>query len=623
VIEAQVAENFDDSEGIHKEKVMADFRTKIFGLAGAAMIFAGIANAQLACTGGVSTNVPFIRAEGNTELVGDATITCSVTAAGTAFAGGVANGVTFQVFLSPGSAAGFITSKVLSTTTGATEALAVPAGGGTPTQGIVNSAGNAITFSNVVLPAVAAGGSTTVTLTNIRVNAAALGGIAALTPISEQVLTSGPATTGTVTTSSIAAFTVAYVEPGLGAQKLAAQGSGLSSSGSLLNVLVCNNSGLNTTGGYTPALWFTVNFQEGFDTAFKLQGTAATNATLGTPFTLNTETGFVPPTGFPSGGSNIATSATRIKITFSNVPANVNLYVPVSVSTLSTVTTTTGAVSTTVPSVGTLNLTTSETGAFSAVTGLTGQPYSSISALSSSVFNNPAPTGGTTIAQIGGGSTAPSLGQVTVTGTTGVAVYEVVAQNPNVSEAYQIPVFLQFKNNTVGAQTGALTATVSFAPTTGLGTNVPNFSSTSSSTALAGPTFNLCATSLLFPYVLANSGFDTGIAISNTTTDPFGTPTQSGTCTLNFYGNGAPNPATSVNLPTGGGTLNTGTVSTFLLSSVAPGFQGYMIAACNIQDVHGFAYIVYNLTQNNGTSMGYLAINVPRGSGATVEASAP
>jgi len=32
-----------------------------------------------------------------------------------------------------------------------------------------------------------------------------------------------------------------------------------------------------------------------------------------------------------------------------------------------------------------------------------------------------------------------------------------------------------------------------------------------------------------------------------------------------------------------------------------------MIASCNFLYGHGFAYVVYNLTQNNGAAMGYLA----------------
>ncbi|HWB99540.1 MAG TPA: hypothetical protein VG672_22690, partial [Bryobacteraceae bacterium] len=102
-------------------------------------------------------------------------------------------------------------------------------------------------------------------------------------------------------------------------------------------------------------------------------------------------------------------------------------------------------------------------------------------------------------------------------------------------------------------------------------------------------------------------GFDTGLAISNTSSDLLasgGTKSaaaaQSGTCTLNFFGNTAPAAVTTA-------TINSGSTYAAAASTVAPGFQGYMIASCNFLYGHGFAYVVYNLTQNNGAAMGYLA----------------
>ena len=43
-------------------------------------------------------------------------------------------------------------------------------------------------------------------------------------------------------------------------------------------------------------------------------------------------------------------------------------------------------------------------------------------------------------------------------------------------------------------------------------------------------------TKLLFPFVTNQAGFDTGIAISNISDDPFGTEKQEGTCTIYYYG---------------------------------------------------------------------------------------
>jgi hypothetical protein len=93
-----------------------------------------------------------------------------------------------------------------------------------------------------------------------------------------------------------------------------------------------------------------------------------------------------------------------------------------------------------------------------------------------------------------------------------------------------------------------------------------------------------CQTTLLFPFVTDQSGFDTGLTISNTTTDPFNTSAQTGTCTLNAYGKNAPSPVTSP-------SISTATSYTVLASTTFPNFVGYVIAVCNFQYAHGFAFI--------------------------------
>jgi len=104
--------------------------------------------------------------------------------------------------------------------------------------------------------------------------------------------------------------------------------------------------------------------------------------------------------------------------------------------------------------------------------------------------------------------------------------------------------------------------------------------------------------SLLFPFVTNQAGFDTGMSISNTAKDPFGTTGQTGTCTLYYYGAAAPtNPITTP-------SLAPGDTYTFLASTTVPGFQGYMIAICNFPFAHGFAFIS-DLGARN-LAMGYL-----------------
>jgi hypothetical protein len=118
-------------------------------------------------------------------------------------------------------------------------------------------------------------------------------------------------------------------------------------------------------------------------------------------------------------------------------------------------------------------------------------------------------------------------------------------------------------------------------------------------------TINSCSTSLLWPYVTNQAGFDTGLVISNTSKDPFagviGPHEQKGPCTIYYYGfttggGPAPAPVTTPVVNAGehaiwtlssGGTVQTsgGTIAP------APGFQGYVIAICQFQYAHGYGFI--------------------------------
>jgi hypothetical protein len=116
-----------------------------------------------------------------------------------------------------------------------------------------------------------------------------------------------------------------------------------------------------------------------------------------------------------------------------------------------------------------------------------------------------------------------------------------------------------------------------------------------------------CQTDLLFTFLTNQAGFDTGIAISNTSSDPFGSPNQNGTCQLNWYGTG---PAAGTATTTS--SIAAGSSYANLVSSLAPGFQGYMIAICNFQFGHGFAFITDGYGQpGKGLSQGYLANVIP------------
>jgi len=131
-------------------------------------------------------------------------------------------------------------------------------------------------------------------------------------------------------------------------------------------------------------------------------------------------------------------------------------------------------------------------------------------------------------------------------------------------------------------------------------------------------------TTLLMPYALFLPPFDTGLAIANTTADPFGvggggsTP-ASGTVTLNFFPTTATGAGTSFSVTTSStvrpgaglssdGTLAAGATWTVLMSQLltAAGqtgnFTGYVFIQANFLDAHGTATIsdfkTYSLTAN-------------------------
>jgi hypothetical protein len=126
---------------------------------------------------------------------------------------------------------------------------------------------------------------------------------------------------------------------------------------------------------------------------------------------------------------------------------------------------------------------------------------------------------------------------------------------------------------------------------------------TTSTTAQPGPT------NLLFPFVTSQAGFDTAIAISNTSADPFSTATQTGTCTLSVYSTGT-TPITSVSP-----NIAPGTTFTTLMSVIAPNVQGYVFAACTFTYAHGFAFISDIGARTLATSYLALIVQTPRPNG--------
>ena len=133
------------------------------------------------------------------------------------------------------------------------------------------------------------------------------------------------------------------------------------------------------------------------------------------------------------------------------------------------------------------------------------------------------------------------------------------------------------------------TVTVSYHPVTDDLTKTMRYAS--------GPTNDVieiedCTTTLLFPYVTNQMGFNTGLVITNASEG-------SGSCTIGYSGSDAPDDMMTPEAYRGWEQW------VDLLSNIATEFQGYITASCAFRDAYGFAFIT------NGEStlaQGYLAV---------------
>lgn len=278
---------------------MANFKTKLFGLAGTAMMFSGMAFGQLCNSTGTPAGTitlnpvggaPFIRQEGQTELLPPLLLTCTNP-------GTLAATLNVNLYLSPALT---ITSKPNGSNT-VEASLSIT---GTPATFVLGSVvGSALTFTGLSVPP----GNASFTISNIRVNASALpGGVAGSIPtgITAQAFISGtgvaPGTSGTPT--------VAYASNGFVGSTKAFGSQALSGSAVTTSLGVCSSLNSSTSSNSGTTVTFYVSVAEGFSNAFK--GQAEENST--------------------APGAVAANSGTRIKLIFNGVPAGVNLYVPTS-----------------------------------------------------------------------------------------------------------------------------------------------------------------------------------------------------------------------------------------------------------------------------------------------------
>lgn len=597
---------------------MAEFRKWFPALAAFALMLGASATANAQPSFSCSTNAgvpPLVRAEGLAELVGDLILNCT---GGTPTAANAAvPQVNIEIFLNTN-----ITSRLLSDpwseallmideptpgnqrycTTNGGCAMTADGAGSNYTTGVANvfqgrqTGANRIAWLGVPIDAPGTNRTRIVRITNVRANANQLGVSSTLIPTQIVMFIS---VTGTnFVTINNPQQTVAFIQPGMSFSVRNITSSYLQCASTNRDASTDSSRALTTVG-------HVVRFTEGFASAFKIRNTAGSSSAdvSNAPtaqnmpgFNYNTESGFYNPTvlsgsnnvsGLTSniGNAGLADHGTRLHARFSNVPAGIVLYASVY-----------GVTSSSTP----------------AITGAFGSGSSPIRLVSTDA------NGGGAFSAVNATNTSLGIAMapVSLSNGAGSAVWEVMSSNVNLVETFEAAVGVSYTANTTNNLPALGTASVAgtFAPLSTVGTAsssapLPRFADTSAARTLF--TLNACTTNILFPFVTNQLGFDTGLAISNTSVDPFGTAPQTGPCRLNYYGGttgggAAPAAQTSAAVPAGQQLLATLSGGGNLGIAATPGFQGYIIAQCSFQYGHGFAFI--SDVGANRISEAYLAL---------------
>lgn len=554
---------------------MFDFR-KALTLGAILVAATGIASAQQPFTcNATATQVPIIRAEGLAEEVGQAKIIC--TGGQPTAVGQQIPKVNVQIFLGTN-----ITSRLLATANQASEALLmidpvqvqaaayprlVSAAPGNINQNALDSIGSTLSyngaagqynvfqgqqFSNSSLlwsgvPLNAPGTSQReIRIVNVRANATQA-------PVSGSLIPSTISMLITITGAGApalnnAVLTVASVQKGL-------------------TFAISGSKTFNQCEPMTDAKAFDLKFTENFPSAFRKNlATASQQQVIDPVLQYDTEAMFVDDlvNAQLAGTAGRASQGTRLMASFANVPAGVSVKVRDRSTTY--------------------------------------------------VAGHQADLVATTDANGAGGTPSSSNALVEIlsasaTSRSAVAVWEVTDATFGAREDFNFEVFISYGSPL--PTPGVATVTGNYAPVSTVGTAsltapTPRFVV---DPAAPSSTFEIinCQTNLLFPFIAFDGKFDTGIAISNTSKDPWGTPNQKGTCKIWFYGSTDSTDETTVEIAAGKQlvfTLSGGNTA----AGIDPvgNFVGYAIARCNFQYAHGYAFI--SDVGADDLAQGYLAL---------------
>ena len=184
----------------------------------------------------------------------------------------------------------------------------------------------------------------------------------------------------------------------------------------------------------------------------------------------------------------------------------------------------------------------------------------------------------------------------------GEIIYDLVGTAADVdAEQVKLPVTFTWKSGgDMPAMIGAGYVDVSFHPVSTAGVSfddvkMPRFAVSD------GPDMVVkvddCVTTLLFPFVTNQNMFDTGLVITNTST-------ETGSCTIDFSGSEAPADMAAQ-------TVIGGEQWVALASVISQGFQGYITATCGFQGGYGFAFLTDGYGGVPTLAQSYLAVRNP------------
>ena len=193
------------------------------------------------------------------------------------------------------------------------------------------------------------------------------------------------------------------------------------------------------------------------------------------------------------------------------------------------------------------------------------------------------------------------LGQVELTASgAGEVIYNLADTSAEVSEEWvNLPVTFTWESEGDMPALGAGYVLVSFHPVSGVGgvtfddTKLPRFVESKDSTMVLE--IDDCITTLLFPFVTNQEGFDTGLVITNTSSD-------AGSCTIDPLRRRCSRPVDSDEVAS---ERQTGSRCPHSLRE----FQGYITATCGFRDAYGFAFLSNGYGAPPSTlAQGYLAV---------------